>query len=165
MPRGWVAIFCDEAVVHRRNVAHIHLLRFRHLLKAIEDNDAVQINHVVKGTGQVVHLCKPVNDAYCWEWTHTCFQSSDENAHRDHYCFTGRKLCVCEIPCLYNGEGGRFVPNVNPKLPQYKGWKRAPGTNGRTSYPTPELGAFMTNSDVQVVGERRSASREIIEID
>jgi hypothetical protein len=158
-------VYCDEAVVHRRKIAFINLLRFRHLLKAFEDNDMHLVDAIVKGIGQVVHRCKPVAGKYCWEWTHTVFQSSDENAVRDHYCFTGRRLCVCDVPCLYNGAGGRFVPNVNPTRAEYKGWKPAPGRNGRNRYDTAEVGACRSGGDVEIIGQKASASREIFEVD
>lgn len=163
MPRGWLSIFCDDAVIHRRNVPFINLLRFYHLLQAVTDGNSDLAKDVVNGKGQVSHLCKPVHGRYCWEPSHTVFESSDKNANRDHYCFTARRLCACEPPCLYNGEGSRFVQNLDPVLPQFGGWRPAEGMNMRTRYETAEIGAVTSDPDVSIISA--GPSRRVITLD
>jgi hypothetical protein len=36
--------------------------------------------------------------------------SKDQKAVWGHYVLTSGRLCVCDPPCIYNGEGRRFVP-------------------------------------------------------
>ncbi|KFY60965.1 hypothetical protein V496_05214 [Pseudogymnoascus sp. VKM F-4515 (FW-2607)] len=151
MPRGWITIHCNDAVLHRRNIPFINLLRFRHLLEAVTRNDSALVNDIVEGRGEVSHRCKPTEGRYCWQWEHTVYETADKNAIRDHYCFTARRLCACQPPCLYNGEGGRFVQNVNPTLPQYGGWKPAEGRDMKTRYTTAELGAVSNEGDLTIV--------------
>jgi hypothetical protein len=123
------------------------------LVKAFEDGDLNMIQMIVNGLGEISHLCRPLKGKYCWEWRHTCYESSDLNAIRDHYCFNGRRLCICVPACLDNGLGSRFVPNINPMLAQDNGWKPAPGRGGKTRYETVEVVSITRNGEVREIIE------------
>jgi hypothetical protein len=119
-------------------MAHVDLLKFGHLLQAFEDGDEEKISAIVNGTGDVYNTCKPVEGVVCWEFLHTSFETVEEAEKRTDYYFTGRRLCRCDPPCLSNGEGGRFVPNTDPKVDNYRGWRPISGSGGRTKYDSEE---------------------------
>ena len=124
--------------------------RLRFLIHAYETNDEELKESLYRGDGKMSHRCRPVDDSYCWEWTHIVWESIQKNSVRDNACFTGTQLCRCDTYCLDNGFGKRFVRNVEPVDPNFGGWRPATG----------KLATFYGKSEERVERENKVAKVE-----
>lgn len=137
-PSGTLILFCTEAVSHRRTIRNVDYLRLMHFIDAIETGDMAKIDMVLAEKGEIAYLCMPFTVSRCWNWEHVSLQPQAGNWVRDTYCFPGRKLCICNLPCLDNGSGARFVRNVAEVDERYGAWKPAADTGNCLTYEDPE---------------------------